>query len=229
MRTESIRLGTMLSPLSRMRPWKLASETATLDHLSNGRVILSVGLGDLPTGFEEFGEVTERKIRAELLDEGLEIITGLWRGQPFNYNGKHYKIKEIDHSSPPSPIQQPRIPIWVVGAWPSIKSMRRALRYDGLLPTITLAKGESRPAYPEEIRDMKVFIEANRTDQTPFDIVMDGETPGDDNEKAILTIRKWADVGITWWIETRWNEPRNSIGQEVAYKRILQGPPRFED
>jgi alkanesulfonate monooxygenase SsuD/methylene tetrahydromethanopterin reductase-like flavin-dependent oxidoreductase (luciferase family) len=229
MRTESIRLGTMLSPLSRMRPWKLASETATLDNLSNGRVILSVGLGDLPTGFEEFGEVTERKIRAELLDEGLEIITGLWHGQPYNYTGKHYKIKEIDHSSPPSPIQQPRIPIWVVGAWPSMKSMRRALRYDGLLPTITIAKGESRSANPEEIRDMKVFIEANRTDHTPFDIVMDGETPGDDNEKAILTIRKWADVGITWWIETRWNEPRNSIGQEVAYKRILQGPPRLEN
>jgi alkanesulfonate monooxygenase SsuD/methylene tetrahydromethanopterin reductase-like flavin-dependent oxidoreductase (luciferase family) len=228
MRTERIRLGTMLSPLSRMRPWKLASETATLDNLSNGRVILSVGLGHLPTGFEEFGEVTDRKKRAELLDEGLEILTGLWRGQPFNYDGEHYKIKEIDHSSPPSPIQKPHIPIWVVGAWPSMKSMRRALRYDGLLPTISISKGESRPANSEEIRDMKVFIDANRTEHTPFDIIMDGETPGDDIEKAKPVIRQWADVGITWWIETRWNEPRNSNGQEVVHKRILQGPPRFD-
>src|SRR5512135_103160 len=80
--TSRIRLGTMITPVSRMRPWKLASETATLDNLSNGRVILSVGLGAIDTGFEAFGEVTDRKARAELLDEGLEIVTGLWRGQP---------------------------------------------------------------------------------------------------------------------------------------------------
>ena len=83
MRTERIRLGTLLTPLSRMRPWKLASETVTLDHLSGGRVILSVGLGAIDTGFEAFGEVTDRKTRAELLDEGLDILTGLWRRQPF--------------------------------------------------------------------------------------------------------------------------------------------------
>ena len=83
MRTEHIRLGTMITPLSRMSPWKLASETATLDNLSNGRVILSVGLGAIDTGFEAFGEVTDRSMRAELLDEGLDILIGLWRGQPF--------------------------------------------------------------------------------------------------------------------------------------------------
>jgi alkanesulfonate monooxygenase SsuD/methylene tetrahydromethanopterin reductase-like flavin-dependent oxidoreductase (luciferase family) len=81
MRTERIRLGTMITPLSRMQPWKLASETATLDNLSNGRVILSMGLGAIDTGFKEFGQVTDRKTRAELLDEGLDILTGLWRGQ----------------------------------------------------------------------------------------------------------------------------------------------------
>src|SRR5512143_3564387 len=111
MRTERIRLGTMLSPLSLMRPWKLASETATLDNRSNGRFILSFGLGHLPIGFEEFGEVTGRKERAELLDEGLDILTGLWRGQPFNYDGKHYTIRPIVHFPPPPPVQQPRIQI----------------------------------------------------------------------------------------------------------------------
>ena len=86
MRTERIRLGTDLTPLSRMRPWKLASETVTLDHLSNGRVIVAVGLGAIDTGFAAFGEETDRKVRAELLDEGLDILTGLWRGQPFSYD-----------------------------------------------------------------------------------------------------------------------------------------------
>ena len=91
--TERIRLGTMITPLSRMRPWELASKTVTLDHLSNGRVILAVGLGAIDTGFAEFGEVTDRKTRAELLDEGLDILNGLWHGQPFNYDGKHYHIR----------------------------------------------------------------------------------------------------------------------------------------
>src|SRR5919109_1879602 len=113
MRTERIRLGTLLTPVSRMRPWKLASETATLDNLSNGRVILSVGLGAVDTGFIQFGEETDRKTRAELLDEGLDIVTGLWRGQPFTYEGKHYHVKECDFYPPPPPAQKPRIPIWV--------------------------------------------------------------------------------------------------------------------
>src|SRR5512143_501243 len=136
MRTERIRLGTRLTPLSRMRPWKLASETATLDNLSNGRVILALGLGYIPSGFEAFGEVTDRKTRAELLDEGLDILTGLWRGQPFDYRGKHYVINETKFMPPPPPVQQPRIPIWVVGVWGSRKSMARALRYDGILPQV---------------------------------------------------------------------------------------------
>ncbi len=87
--TDQILLGTMLSPLSRMRPWKIASEAATLDNLSNGRVILSVGLGAIDTGFEDFGEITELKTRADLLDETLQILTGLWSGKPFNHSSKY--------------------------------------------------------------------------------------------------------------------------------------------
>src|SRR3990170_2780945 len=105
MRTSTIRLGTLLTPLSRMRPWKLASESATLDNLSNGRVIISVGLGALDTGFAAFGEVTERRTRAELLDEGLEILTGLWRGQPFQFTGVHYQVRPTDFNPPPAPVQ----------------------------------------------------------------------------------------------------------------------------
>ncbi len=106
MRTTHIRLGTLLSPIARMRPWKLASETATLDNLSGGRVILSVGLGAVDTGFREFGEVTDRKQRVELMEEGLEIVCGLWAGQPFNYAGKHYTIEECNFYPPPPPVSK---------------------------------------------------------------------------------------------------------------------------
>ena len=225
MRTERIRLGTMITPVSRMRPWKLASETATLDNLSNGRVILAVGLGAIDSGFESFSEVTDRKTRAELLDEGLDILTGLWRGQPFNYEGKHYQVHETSFMPPPPPVQQPRIPIWVVGAWPRMKSMRRVLRYDGLLPIVMGDDGQFRQTTPDDIREMRTFVEQNRTETTAFDIVMEGVTPGDEPEKAAATVRPWADAGATWWIESMWESIGNEEGQNSFQKRIQQGPP----
>jgi alkanesulfonate monooxygenase SsuD/methylene tetrahydromethanopterin reductase-like flavin-dependent oxidoreductase (luciferase family) len=162
MRTERIRLGTMLTPLSRMRPWKLASESATLDNLSGGRVTIAVGLGAVDTGFEQFGEVTDRRTRAELLDEGLEIVTGLWRGQPFNYSGKHYTVREMTFSPPPPPLQQPRIPIWVVGAWRHEKSMQRALKYDGIIPSARGDDGDMRQATPDEVRSIVTYLTERR-------------------------------------------------------------------
>ncbi|HSD82721.1 MAG TPA: LLM class flavin-dependent oxidoreductase [Anaerolineae bacterium] len=228
MRTKRIRLGTMLTPLSRMRPWKLASETVTLDHLSNGRVILAIGLGAVDTGFAEFGEETDRKTRAELLDEGLDILTGLWRGQPFNYDGKHYHIKETKFYPLPPPIQQPRIPIWVVGAWPREKSMRRALRYDGLLPNVLNDAGEHIQLTPENIREMKVYVETQRTATTPFDIVAEGRTPSDDPERAAGMVRDWVEAGATWWNEAMWSDPAEPIDYEAIRRRLRQGPPRFE-
>jgi alkanesulfonate monooxygenase SsuD/methylene tetrahydromethanopterin reductase-like flavin-dependent oxidoreductase (luciferase family) len=228
MRTERIRLGTDLTPLSRMRPWKLASETATLDNLSNGRVILAVGLGAIDTGFAEFGEVTDRKTRAELLDEGLDILTGLWRGQPFSYDGKHYQIRPTEFMPPPPPVQQPRIPIWTVGAWPRPKSMRRVLRCDGILPSVIEDGGQWRDTTPDDIRAIRAFVDANRNERGPFDIVIEGETPGDAPDQAAAIVRKWADAGATWWVETRWEVPRDAEGLKVVRERIMQGPPRLD-
>ncbi len=225
MATQRIRLGTLLSPLSRMRPWKLASESATLDNLSGGRVILSVGLGALDTGFEAFGEETDRRARAELLDEGLDILTGLWAGQPFQYTGKHYQVRETDFMLPPPPVQKPRIPIWVVGAWPYEKSMRRALRYDGLLPNVIGQDGQHQKLTPDHIREMKAYVETNRLDRTPFDIVVEGETPGDDPQQAATLIRPWVEAGATWWIEAMWEAPRDAAGRRAVHERLLQGPP----
>lgn len=227
MTTARIRLGTMISPVSRMRPWKLASETATLDNLSGGRVILSVGLGAVDTGFAEFGEATDRKTRAELLDEGLDILTGLWRGQPFRYDGKHYHLRPTDFMLPPPPVQQPRIPIWVVGAWPRPKSMGRVLRYDGILPNPLTDKGDHRPLTVDDVRDIRAYVSAHRTEQTPFDIVVEGVTPGDRPDEAQAAVRPWAEAGATWWIEAMWGSPEVPASPEVVRRRIEQGPPRF--
>jgi len=223
MATKRIRLGTMITPVSRMRPWKLASETATLDNLSGGRVILSVGLGAVDTGFEQFGEVTDRKTRAELLDEGLEILTGLWRGQPFEYHGKHYQVKPADFHVPSSPIQQPRIPIWVVGAYPSVKSMGRALQYDGLLPAMLGPDGKisMQPLIPEQVAGIRDYVVQHRPSGSPYDIVVEGTTPGEDKLANTDLMRRWEEAGATWWIEALWEAPT----QEEVLRRIQQGPP----
>ncbi len=226
MRTERIRMGTMLTPLSRRRPWKLACETVTLDHLSNGRLILPVGLGAPDTGFDKVGEETDRKTRAKMLDEGLDVLTGLWSGQPFSYSGEHYHVQDVTFS--PTPLQSPRIPIWVVGAWPRMKSMRRVLRYDGVLPMKMNDDGSFAQMTPADIQTMKTFIDERRSQTTPFDIVMEGETPGDDREKAAAIVRPLAEAGVTWWLEAVWASPESQGGLEGMRTRIKQGPPRVD-
>lgn len=222
--TERIKLGTMLTPIARMKPWKLASETATLDALSGGRVILAVGLGAPDTGYAEFGEVIDRKTRAELTDEGLEILTGLWRGQPFEFHGKHYDIKPFDRIVAPPLVQQPRIPIWVVGAAGKPASMARVARYDGLIPNVIGEEGARAPK-PEELRGMIAEIEALRTETTPFDVIAEGETPGDDPVKAAAILQPWREGGATWWLEARWSAG-GPEGMEAVRDRLRQGPPR---
>lgn len=227
MRTGRIRLGTMISPLSRMRPWDVASRAATLDRLSGGRVILSVGLGAVDTGFTAFGEVVDRKTRAELLDEALDIITGLWRGQPFSYDGQHYHVKPTTFYPPPPPAQKPLIPIWVVGAWPHEKSMRRALRYDGLIPSAVPAGEPARQASVDELREIGAYVRKNRLEGGPFDVVVEGTTPGDDRAAAAALVGPWADAGATWWNESMWGALDDPDGPKAVLARIRQGPPQI--
>lgn len=220
MRTKRVRLGTMLSPVSRRRPWKLARELVTLDHLSQGRIILAVGLGaaEDDAGFYKVGEEMSLKGRAELLDECLEILDMAWSGNPIEYEGKHYQIHGM--TLLPRPVQSPHIPVWVVGAWPRMKSMRRVLRWDGLLPT--KKDGTESPVSPDDIRAMKAFIDEQRSLKTPFDIIWEGETPGEHKEEGLAIVRPWIDAGITWWLESRWGD----VPLEDVRKRIQQGPPR---
>jgi alkanesulfonate monooxygenase SsuD/methylene tetrahydromethanopterin reductase-like flavin-dependent oxidoreductase (luciferase family) len=134
-KTSRIRIGTSVTPLPRRRPWKVAREAAAVDQLSGGRLILGVGAGDVgdafvrDASFTHFGEVLDLRQRAEMLDEGLAIITGLWSGQPFAFSGKHYRVDEVTFT--PIPVQRPRIPIWVGGGYPKRGPTQRALRWDG--------------------------------------------------------------------------------------------------
>jgi hypothetical protein len=222
-RTERIRLGTLLTPVSRRRPWKLASETATLDRLSNGRVILCAGMGATDTGFDRVGEVTDRKVRAQLLDEGLDILTRFWTGKPFSYSGQHYNVSwGVDWAY--SPVQQPRIPIWVVGAWPRRASMRRPLRYDGLIASKMTEDGRFEEPSPDEIREIRKFVEENRIEHGPFEIIVEGVTPLEDPDKAVEKVRPFAEAGATYWIESMWMDPG---GLDAAMERARQGPPQL--
>ncbi|MEP7214766.1 MAG: LLM class flavin-dependent oxidoreductase [Anaerolineaceae bacterium] len=229
-KTSRIRLGTMLTPLPWVRPWTLASQAATVDHLSDGRVILSVGLGAPDAGASGFPLPMGRRERAELLDEGLDVLTGLWNGKPFEYAGKHYRIDPTPFSSdahpegmppPPPPIQRPRIPIWVVGVWPSKKSVGRALRYDGLIPGIM---GERRPPNAAEIGEISRFVSDNRSLDQPFDIIVEGETPVGGGHDVV---GPYADAGATWWIEAHWLLPPTQEGVAQFRERIAAGPPSF--
>jgi alkanesulfonate monooxygenase SsuD/methylene tetrahydromethanopterin reductase-like flavin-dependent oxidoreductase (luciferase family) len=213
MRTKRVRLGAIVTPPSRRRPWKLARETMTLDHLSNGRLVLPVGLGALDDGaFGNVGEPTDVRTRAEMLDESLEILEGLWTGEPFGYAGRHYRFAPMTFR--PTPVQRPRIPIWVVGAWPHERSMRRTLRYDGIVTQV---------AGPSEIRAIAEYVARERAPKQrdqPFEIVAQGKTQPD-VARAKTAVRPYADAGATWWIEGDWDSPTvDSVRQ-----RIDAGPP----
>lgn len=223
--TERIILGPIITPLSRRRPWKVARETVTLDHLSNGRTVLQVGLGSLGDGgFSKVGEPTNRKIRAEMLDESLAILDGLWSGEPFSFNGEHYQMDEMTFR--PRPVQSPRIPVWVVAAWPSKTSMRRALRWDGAMPIMRADDGEyERALSPVDVRNLSEYAREHRETPEAIDVIIEaGTTPGDDPEAARALVAPFAEAGATWWIEKAFAAPG---GFEGMRSRILQGPPKL--
>lgn len=215
--TKTLRLGTMITPLARRRPQKVAREIVTLDNISRGRAVLGVGLGDMENkDFKAFGEVTGPRTRAEMLDESLAIIVGLQSGKPFSFDGKHYHV--TDALFKPEPIQQPRVPVWVSAHWPFQRPLKRAARWDGLLP-----RGWGVPITSEIIRQMAGNVFKQRTSETPFDIIKYGATDGKDFVKDRALVKKYEKAGVTWWVEEI-HSTRGSLKQ--IQKRIMAGPPR---
>lgn len=220
--TERVKLGAIITPPTRRRPWKLAKETATLDHLSHGRLVLPVGLGVLDDqGYSNTGEVTDLRTRAAMLDESLEILTLAWSGEPFGFEGTHYQISEMQQQ--PASYQQPRIPIWVVGVWPRPKSVARAFRYDGIIPQYAEDQGIVSHATPERVRAIaEAAWEERPTDAGAFDIITEGVSPADDAAAARAQVAPFAEAGATWWIESRWQGET----ADTLRARITAGPPR---
>lgn len=215
-RTSRIRLGTMLTPPSRRRPWELASQVATVDRVSSGRVTLSVGLGAIDTGFESFGEECDRRTRAALMDECLDIVCGLWAGQPFHYDGVHYRVGPTEFPAIGHTVQSPRVPIWCVAAVGRPRSMRRALRWDGLIPQI-LDGDDPRIPQLEEVADLRTMVTAERGTDA-FDIVIEGSANGH-------SPAAYAEAGATWWIESMWDAMSEHSPVSAAYDRLRAGPP----
>ncbi len=223
--THTIRLGTMLIPAPLRRPWKIASEALAVDQLSEGRMILGLGAGAVWMGWQAFpGEPTDTKLRAEMLDETLDILTLLFQRKQVDYPGKHFPLKltNLDPAYyPPAPVQQPRIPLWVPGLWPRKKSMRRVLKADGIFPERLDTEGKSQAVTPEDVREMVAYIRVNRTLSTPFDVVASGKTGGMSLQEQVDTLTAWKGAGATWWVETLFE-----LDEQNAAERIRQGMPK---
>jgi probable F420-dependent oxidoreductase len=226
--TSTLRIGTTVTPVPRRRPAKLARETVSLDHLSGGRLILGVGIGLGEAEWHDLGEEPDQRVRGPMLDEGLDVLAGLWSGEPFSYTGQHYRVQNAHFL--PTPVQEPRIPVWVGGFWPNKAPFRRMARWDGMFPLFEVHG-------PEQIALLRESIDFVREERArlgrtgPFDIVNVGVTPGDDAAEAAVRVGAAADCGITWWLELLMPEvygfaAGDGAGFVVLRERVSQGPPR---
>jgi alkanesulfonate monooxygenase SsuD/methylene tetrahydromethanopterin reductase-like flavin-dependent oxidoreductase (luciferase family) len=217
--TSKIRLGTMITPLARRRPWKLARETTTLDRLSGGRLNLGVGLGYPPDlEFGTFGEETDDRVRAEMLDEGLAVLDGLWSGEEFSFSGEHYAVDGARFQ--PTPVQSPRVPVWCGGWWPNRRPFRRAARWDGVIPE----KVGGATLSPAEVEEIGAYVREHRPGGEPFDIVINGYSG---RVRSDQTLDDYEAAGVTWWLERI--EPFRLFSVEEARELILAGPPQGRD
>jgi alkanesulfonate monooxygenase SsuD/methylene tetrahydromethanopterin reductase-like flavin-dependent oxidoreductase (luciferase family) len=183
--TEKVMLGPMVTPLARRRPVKVARETATLDRLSGGRLILGVGLGgDQFAGeFSKTGEQVDDRARGEMLDEALAILLAAWSGEPVNHRGRHYLVDDVQFL--PRPVQRPRIPVWAAAFPGNVKPLRRAARYDGFFP-VNLENVDQFAQAVAAVRDLR------GDNTTPYDIAVELR-PGSD-------VAPYAEAGATWWM-----------------------------
>jgi alkanesulfonate monooxygenase SsuD/methylene tetrahydromethanopterin reductase-like flavin-dependent oxidoreductase (luciferase family) len=198
-RTRYLTIGTMITPVSRRRPWVLARQTATLDLLSGGRLVLGVGIGSPAEGdFGRFGEETDPVRRAEMLDEGLAILDGLWSGERFAFAGKYFQLDEVRFR--PRPVQRPRVPVWVGGTLPLRRPMSRAARWDGAVPIRWADRRLARPSVADiaAVRDQVV---AERGSVDEFSIAVWAEV-AEDPARVAGELSEYAGAGATWWIET---------------------------
>ncbi|WP_435335940.1 LLM class flavin-dependent oxidoreductase [Haloarchaeobius sp. TZWWS8] len=219
-RTQDIALGTWVVPAPRRHPWQLAQEVATLDQLSDGRVLFGVGIGNTED-YEAFGQPVDARERGAILDETLDIVTGLWSGEPFSYDGEHFTL--VDAEVHPTPVQQPRVPILAGGWWPNKKPFHRGARWDGIMPYFpslvaegTGPHGEVASGAPRE--EMRAALEYyHDIATTPGQILVPrlSSMPGPEN------VAFCEELGVTWILTTELGDDA-----ETVLETIRAGPPR---
>jgi alkanesulfonate monooxygenase SsuD/methylene tetrahydromethanopterin reductase-like flavin-dependent oxidoreductase (luciferase family) len=194
-RTERVRLGTTVTALPRHQPHEVARQTVTLDRLSGGRIVLGVGLGEPASEYTAAGRAADRSTLASMLDEGLEVVAGLWTGRPFTHHGAHYSFDGVQFL--PTPLQQPRIPVWVSALLRNERTLGRAGRWDGVLLGTMTAGGGIEALSPDEVASV-----AARTD-APADIVVVAPVGIDPSI--------YEDTGATWVLFTGWLDELRSL------------------
>jgi alkanesulfonate monooxygenase SsuD/methylene tetrahydromethanopterin reductase-like flavin-dependent oxidoreductase (luciferase family) len=214
--TSSIQIGTMVTPISRRRPWKLAREALTLDALSKGRFILGAGNGLWVDEFDALGDEPNMKIRAEMLEEGLELLRALWRVGPVKYDGKHYNVETDGFGPTHNPTG---IPIWLGGMWPNKNPFRRAAKYDGALP---IPKEFGTEFTPDQAREIVGFVNQCREIDGPMDFGFPLNTTND-AEADIARAIAFESAGATWWIDSSFPGAETI---DDLFARIQFGPPR---
>jgi alkanesulfonate monooxygenase SsuD/methylene tetrahydromethanopterin reductase-like flavin-dependent oxidoreductase (luciferase family) len=224
LQTSRIRLGTLVTPVARRRPQQLARQVATLDAISDGRVIFGAGLGGpIEDEYGSFGETTDARVLAERLDEGLELLERFWSGEPVNHHGRHYQVHDV--TLLPPPVQRPRPPVWVGGFWPHRRPMRRAARWDGAVPLFLDAK-HGHPPPAGQVADLVAYVHGQRDGghDRPFEIVIGGVSPADPAEAQDL-LGPLVEAGATWWDERQLQGSDDIDRLAAVMRRIEQGPP----
>jgi alkanesulfonate monooxygenase SsuD/methylene tetrahydromethanopterin reductase-like flavin-dependent oxidoreductase (luciferase family) len=210
-RTSRVTLGIEVVALPRRRPWNVAREAAGIDRLSGGRLVVGFGIGDAnEPGFTHTGEPLDDRTRAELLDEGLEIVAGLWSGEPFTHEGKHYRLREVTFR--PRLVAEPRIPIWIGGGYPNPCAIERSLRWDGTC----MYRRDDGHLRAEDVRDLRA-----RAGERAWTIAVGGWKRREDWDEERDQIRAVAEAGADWWVE--WIEPADRGAMTEAVER---GPLR---
>jgi alkanesulfonate monooxygenase SsuD/methylene tetrahydromethanopterin reductase-like flavin-dependent oxidoreductase (luciferase family) len=212
--TNRIRIGALMTPLSRRRPWQVARQTVSLDHLSGGRLVFGAGLGYPPDAdFALFGEQHADRARARRLDEGLDLLDRLWTGEQVTFSGEEYRVGPVTFR--PAPVQKPRIPVWVAGWWPNRPPFRRAARWDGVVPELV---GGGLPSVAQ-INELAAYVRDRREPGRPFDVVVNGHDCWDRQE----VMPGYASAGLTWWLERI--DPDRAFSVAEATALIDRKPP----
>jgi hypothetical protein len=236
--TEQIKLGTMVTPVSRHKPWDLASKVRTVDTVSGGRAILGAGLGALHDGWLAFEADEGRRARAEKVDEALAIYAGLMAGQPFEFGGKHYQARPTDFMLPEPPVQKPHPPVWMVGAKVVGRdrqpSLERAALWNGLIPqwldrSARSADGSGEVPGPDRmatiVDEVRALREGAGLPWEGYDVVLEADSTGEFVKTESSSPDEWAGAGATWWIESWWSVEPGAEGLAEVRRRVELGPP----